>query len=58
MDFGSISFLNEPKIDSKYFCSKEDRINLCNQMINIFETINNSYTSKDDYIESLNNFNI
>ena len=50
-DFGSISFLNEPKIDPKYFCSKQDRINLCNEMIDIFEKINNSYISNDDYIE-------
>ena len=49
MDFGSISFLNENKIESRYFCSKEDRIKICDDMINIFEKINDSYKSNDDY---------
>ena len=49
MDFGSISFLNENKIDSRFFCSKEDRIKICDDMINIFEKINDSYKSNDDY---------
>ena len=39
-DFGSVSFLNE-SIDPKYFCSKNERINLCEEMIQFLEKIDN-----------------
>ena len=36
MDFGRVSFLNL-EIDGKYFCSKEDKINCCQKIIQYLE---------------------
>ena len=46
-DFGTVSFFNEA-IDPKYFCSKEDRIHLCDEMIKFFEKIDNSYNNIEE----------
>ena len=38
-DFGRISFMNINEIDKKYFCNDQDKINVCQQLIQLLANV-------------------